>query len=54
MNIWFEQPSLQGLNESRSQTRVDPLGICCADMGDGYFKLVCNARMTASVPERPA
>ena len=52
MNIWFEQPSLQGPKVSRSQTGVAHLGICCADRDDDHAKLVSNARMTANVPER--
>ncbi len=38
MNIWFEQPSLEKLNASRSDTLVAQLGICFTDIGDDYVK----------------
>ena len=46
MDIWFEQPNLEQLNASNSETLLARLGICFTDVGDDYV------RATMPVDER--
>jgi 1,4-dihydroxy-2-naphthoyl-CoA hydrolase len=38
LSIWFTQPTLEALNESRKMTMVDHLGIEFLEIGDDYIK----------------